>query len=72
MTDTKHVLEKHQVGLLGAQWYLTVLETFRVLRIPGRLAIGILIGVTPVDGERRVGQNPVEAPQFTTFNMTRI
>jgi hypothetical protein len=70
--DGQHVLQEHQVGLLGAQRHLAVAEALGELRRPGGCAVGVLLGVAPVDGERRVGEDPVEVHQLAAFDVLRL
>ncbi len=44
----QHVLQEHQVGLLGAQGHLME-EALRELRLPGRIACLVLVGCPPID-----------------------
>ncbi|MNF07067.1 hypothetical protein D3C80_2071600 [compost metagenome] len=48
--DGQHMLQEHQIGLLGAQRHLAIREAFGLeLGFPGRLAVGILLGIAPRD-----------------------
>ncbi|MCY1352942.1 hypothetical protein D9M69_392680 [compost metagenome] len=72
-SDGEHVLEEHQVGLLRTQRHLAEAEALLAEgRIPGQAAIRAFLGVPPVDGERWVGEDAVEAAQFTALDMPRV
>ena len=71
--DGKHVLQEHQVGLFRAQWHLAEAEALLAeCRVPGQAAIRAFLGMAPVDGERRVGEDAVEAAQFAALDMPRV
>src|SRR3546814_17737739 len=58
---------------LCAQWHLAETETlFAECRVPGQAAVGVFLGVAPVEGEGRVGEDAVEAAQFAPFDMARV
>ncbi|MNJ32563.1 hypothetical protein D3C77_272300 [compost metagenome] len=68
--DGQHVLQEHQIGLLGAQRHLAIGEALGFeFGFPGRFATSILLGIPPVDGEWRIGKYAVEVHQFTAFHV---
>ena len=71
--DGQHMLQEHQVGFLGAQRHLAVGKALGFeLRPPGGIAVGILLGIAPVDGERRIGEHAVEVHQLATLHVLRF
>ena len=71
--DCEHVLQEHQIGFLRAQRHLAETETLLAeRRVPGEAAVWVFLGMPPVDGERRVGEDAVEAAQLAALDMPRI
>ena len=71
--DGEHVLQKHQVGFLGAQRHLSIRKALGLeLGPPGGSAIGILLGAAPVYGERRVGEHPVKVHELAALHVLRL
>jgi hypothetical protein len=69
--DMEHVLQEHEVGLLGAERDL-VEEAFRKLRQPGWVAGAILVLRAPGDREWRIRQDSIEPPKLPVLDVLRL
>lgn len=64
------MLQEHQVSFFCPERHLAIGEALSFkLRLPCGITVGILLGIAPVDGERRIGEHAVEVHQFATLDM---
>ena len=68
-----HVLQEHQVRLLGTEWHFAVAEALGTeLGCPGGLTALVFVGGAPGDGKRWIGEDAVKAAQLAALDVLRL